>query len=89
MAVCIVAHPFAAVGFLVNILADGFCAALVGVQPVPGIGIGVINFLAAASGALLYAVFVPVVLAVHGFPTGIAAVIAVIVMVGVHLLCFE
>ena len=62
MAVGIIPHPFAAVGFLVNILADGFCAALVGVQPVPGVGIEVINFLAAASGALLYAVFVPVVL---------------------------
>ena len=71
MAVCIVAHPFAAVGFLVNILADGFCTALVGVQPVPGVGIGVINFLAAAGGTLFHAVLVPVILAVHGFPTGV------------------
>ena len=71
MAVGIVAHPFAAVGFLVYILADGFCAALVGVQPVPGVGIGVVNLFAAAGGTLFHAVLVPVILAVHSFPTGV------------------
>ena len=59
VAVGIIAHPFAAVGFLINVFIHGLGTALVGIQPVPGVAAGIVNFLAAACGALLYAVLIP------------------------------
>ena len=74
VAVGIIAHPFAAVGFLINVFIHGLGTALVGIQPVPGVAAGIVNFLAAACGALLHAVFVPVVLAVLAAPAGVVVV---------------
>ena len=80
VAVFIIAHPLAAVRFLVDIFVHGFCAAVHGIQPVPGIAGGIIDFFAAAGGALLYAVLVPVIAAVLTAPAGIAAGAAVLVL---------
>ena len=60
MAVGIVTHPLTAVGVLIDVLIGGHSAALNSIQPVPGIALGVIDFLAAASGTLAHAVFVPI-----------------------------
>ena len=73
MAVGIIADPLAAVGVLIDILADSHCAIIDGIQPVPGIGSGVIDFLAAASGALALAAFVPELVAVDVDPLLIQA----------------
>ena len=50
LAVGIIADPFAAIGFLVNILGNCLCAVGIAVQPVPGIAFGVIDLFTAAAG---------------------------------------
>ena len=73
LAVGIIADPLAAVGVLIDILIGGHSAALNSIQPVPGIALGVIDFLAAASGALALAAFVPELVAVDVDPLLIQA----------------
>ena len=51
VAVGIIAHPFAAVGFLINVFIHGLGTALVGIQPVPGVAAGIVNFLDVAYDA--------------------------------------
>ena len=72
--------PLAGGGFLVNVLVDGHCAALDSIQPVPGIGIGIIDLFAAALSTLLHAVFVPVLLAVFFNPAVLLAVLGGVVL---------
>ena len=90
VALCIVTDPLAGAiglisplaggGFLVNVLADGHCAALDSIQPVPGVGIGIIDLFAAAGGTLLHALFVPVLLAVFFNPAVLLAVLGGVVL---------
>ena len=61
VAVCIIAHPLATIGFLVNIFAHGFFAVVHRIQPIPGVAVKIINFLAAALGPLANTALVPVV----------------------------
>ena len=72
--------PLAGGGFLINILADGHCAALDSIQPVPSVGIGIIDLFAAASGTLLHALFVPVLLAVFFNPAVLLAELGGVVL---------
>ena len=72
--------PLAGGGFLVNVLVDGHCAALDSIQPVPGVGIGIIDLFAAALSTLLHALFVPVLLAVFFNPAVLLAVLGGVVL---------
>ena len=78
MALRVIAHPFSGavrtirvssgVGFLIDILGDGFFPVVHRVQPVPGVCAGIGDLLAASFRPLLHAVFKPVVGSVDGTP---------------------